>query len=107
MARKAKTEEFVLDSKDLVDKVKHIIKEGHARRIIIKNQKDEEMLTIPLTWAAVGTILAPVLAAVAAIATVVTKSKLVVEKKDDEEVVVKRKPKAKAKPKPKTTAKKK
>lgn len=94
MAR-TKKEEFVLDSKDLVDKVKQIIKEGNARRIIIKNQKDEEMLTIPLTWAAVGTILAPVLAAVAAIATVVSKSKLVVEKKDDEELVVKKKPKAK------------
>lgn len=86
MVRKKSTfrekEEFVVDGKDVVDKVKQIIKEGNARRIIIKDKKDKTFMEIPLTVAAVGAVLVPVLAALGALAALVAECKIVVEKKD-------------------------
>lgn len=76
-----KKEEFTIDGSEVLAKVKEIIKEGNARRIIIKNKEDKTLIEIPLTWAAVGTILAPILAAVGALAALVTECKIIVEKK--------------------------
>ena len=73
-----KKEEFVVDGKDVVEMVKKIIKEGNARKIIIQNQKGKEMMTIPLTFAAVGTLLVPVLAGIGAMAALITKCKIIV-----------------------------
>ncbi len=74
-------EEFKVSGEEILKKVKEIIKEGNARKIIIKNEKDESIMEIPLTFAVVGAVLLPVLAAVGAIAGIVTKCTLVVEKK--------------------------
>ena len=76
-----KKEEFKISGEEVVAKVKEIIKEGHARRIIIKNENGEDLIVIPLTVAAVGAIIAPVLAAVGALAALVTKCTIIVEKK--------------------------
>ncbi len=76
------TEEFKIDGKELYAKVKSVIQEGNARRITIKNESGETLLEIPLVLGAVGVILAPVLAAVAAIAALVTKCTIVVEKRE-------------------------
>ncbi len=35
------TEEFKVSGEEILKKVKEIIKEGNARKIIIKNEKDE------------------------------------------------------------------
>ncbi|MBI5072168.1 DUF4342 domain-containing protein [Candidatus Falkowbacteria bacterium] len=75
------TEEFKVSGEEILKKVKEIIKEGNARKIIIKNEKDESIMEIPLTFAVVGAVLLPVLAAVGAIAGILTKCTLVVEKK--------------------------
>lgn len=74
-------EEFRINGEDLVKKVKDLIKEGNARRIIIKNEKDESILEIPLTFGVVGVALVPVLAAVGAVAALLTKCTIIVEKK--------------------------
>lgn len=74
-------EEFKISGEEVVAKVKEIIKEGHARRIIIRNENGDDLIVIPLTIAAVGAILAPVLAAVGALAALVTKCTIVVERK--------------------------
>ena len=76
------TEEFKVNGEQLVAKVKEIIHEGNIRRIIIK-QNDKTLLEIPVTWAAVGTIIAPVLAAVGARAALVAECTIVVEKRDE------------------------
>lgn len=76
-----KKEEFSINGEEVLAKVKEIIKAGHARRIIIRNEKGDDLLVIPLTFAAVGAIIAPVLAAVGALAALVTKCTIVVEKK--------------------------
>lgn len=51
-----KQEEFKVSGDDLVKKVKEIIKKGNARKIIIKNEKGEEVMTLPLTIGVVGTL---------------------------------------------------
>jgi hypothetical protein len=74
-------EEFKITGDELVKKVKEIIKAGNARMIIIKNEKGEEIVSMPLTVGVVGTLLAAPLAAVGAIAALVTHCTLIVVKK--------------------------
>ena len=76
-----KKEEFKVSGEDIIGKIKEIIKEGNARRIIIKNEDGESVAEFPLTIGAVGALIAPILAAVGAIAALLTKCTIVVEKK--------------------------
>jgi len=73
-------EEFRVSGEELVEKIKEIIKEGNARKIIIKNEDGESVAEFPLTIGAVGALIAPMLAAVGAIAALLTKCTIVVEK---------------------------
>jgi hypothetical protein len=75
-------ESFKVSGDELMSKIKEIIKEGNARRVIIKNEKEETIIEFPLTIGAIGVVLAPVFAAVGAIAALVTDCTIVVEKKD-------------------------
>lgn len=75
-------EEFQVLGSNLVDKVKELIHEGNVQRIIIKNEQGLTLVEIPVTLAAIGVIAAPVLAAVGAIAGIVTKCTLVVERRE-------------------------
>lgn len=76
----ARTEEFKVSGDELVDKVKQLIKEGNVRRIILKNKEGKTLIEVPLTIGVVGIVLAPVLAAVGAIAALVTECSIVVER---------------------------
>ena len=76
-----KTEEFSVSGDQLLSTVKDIIKAGNARRLAIKNQEGKTLIVIPLTIGLVGAALLPVWAAVGAIAALVTKCTIVVEKK--------------------------
>src|SRR5712692_2620424 len=73
-------EEIQVLGRDLVDRVKALIHEGNVNRIIIKDDKGNTFVEIPVTVAAVGTVLAPVLAAVGAISALVAKFKIVIER---------------------------
>jgi hypothetical protein len=75
-------EEINVMSSHLVEKVKELIHEGNVQRIIIKNEQGHTLVEIPVTLAAIGVIAAPVLAAVSAIAGIVTKCTLVVERRE-------------------------
>lgn len=75
------TEEFKVTGDEILRKVKELIQEGNARRIIIKNEDGVSLIEIPLTLGAVGVLIAPVLAAIGAIAAIVTKCTIVVVKK--------------------------
>ena len=77
----SKREEFKVNGDEIVKKIKELIKEGNIRRIIIKNEKDETIVEFPLTIAVVGTVIAPVLAAVGALAALMTNCTIVVERK--------------------------
>lgn len=76
-----KQEEFKVSGDELIKKVKEIIREGNARAIIIKNEEGKEIIQVPLTIGAVGALLAPPLAAVGAVAALLTKCTIVVVKR--------------------------
>lgn len=73
-------EEFKVAGKDVVEKVRELIHEGNVRRVIIKNEQGHTVVEIPLTVATVGAVAAPVLAAVGALAAVMTHCQIVVER---------------------------
>ena len=66
------TDEMLVTSNELVDRIKKLVADGNVRRLIIRKPDGESLLEIPLTaGVAVGgtvTILAPVLAAIGALA---------------------------------------
>ncbi len=76
------TEEFTVSGEQLIAKVKAIIHEGNIRRIIIKNEEGKTIVEFPMTLGVVGVVLAPGLAALGAIAALVTKCTIIVEKED-------------------------
>lgn len=79
-------EEYKVSGDDIMKKVKEIIKAGNARRIILKNEKGESLMEIPLTFAVVGAVLAPVLAAVGALAALLTECTITVIRKEQDKI---------------------
>jgi hypothetical protein len=73
-------EEMQVLGRDLVEKVRALIHEGNVRRIIIKDERGHTFIEIPVTFAAIGIIAAPTLAAVAALSVMFTKFTVVVER---------------------------
>jgi hypothetical protein len=74
------TENIEVAGSELVDRTKELIAEGNVRRLIIRNQDDEKMLEVPLTTGVVVggafTLLAPVLAALGAMAALLARVKV-------------------------------
>jgi hypothetical protein len=64
---------------ELLEKVKQLVHEGNVRRIVIK-QGDRSIAEFPLTAGVVGAVFAPMLAAVGAIAALVTDCSIAVER---------------------------
>ncbi|HEX8990853.1 MAG TPA: DUF4342 domain-containing protein [Anaerolineales bacterium] len=77
-----RTEEFHVNGEELLGRVKQLVHEGNVRRIIIKNKEGAVLVEVPLTFGVVGALLAPSLAAVGAIAALLTEATVVVEKSD-------------------------
>jgi len=77
---KENNEEFEVKGEDLLRKIKELIKEGNIRKITIKSEEGKTLIQIPLTLGVVGAILLPVWAAIGAIAAVVTKATISVER---------------------------
>lgn len=78
---KTKKEEFMkVNGEELIKKVKDLIKEGNVRRITIKEKTGKTIIDIPLTVGVVGAVLAPVLAAVGAIAALISECTIAVER---------------------------
>jgi hypothetical protein len=76
-----KKETFEIKGDDLVAKFKELLHEGNVRRIIIKDKAGESLVEFPVTIGVVGAVIAPVLAAVGAIAALVSECSIVVERK--------------------------
>lgn len=82
MKNTQKTEEFRVGRDEIMSTIQKIVKEGNARRIIIKNEKDDTIMEFPLAIGAVGVLLAPMLAAIGAATAVLTNCTIVVEKRN-------------------------
>ncbi len=74
------TEEHKVSGKNLLDRVKEIVRQGNIRRITIKNAEGKSLIEIPLTIGVVGVALLPVWAAIGAIVALAADYTLVVEK---------------------------
>jgi hypothetical protein len=72
-------ESFKVTGEQLLDAVKRVLHEGNVRRVIIK-QDGRSVVEFPLTVGVIGAVLAPVLAAVGAIAAVLTECTIEVER---------------------------
>jgi len=77
---KFRTEEFHINGEDLLARIKKLVHEGNIRRIIIKDKDGKTVMEIPMTFGVVGALLAPQLAAIGAIAALITEATVVVEK---------------------------
>ena len=75
-----RTEEFHVNGEELLSKIKKLVHEGNIRKIIIKDKDGKVLIEFPLTIGVVGLVLVPTLAAVGAIAALVTEATIVVEK---------------------------
>lgn len=76
-------EEFEVKGDDLLGRIKELIAEGNVRRVTIKSADGRTMLEIPLTIGVVGALIAPVAAAIGAVAALVTECTISVTRVDD------------------------
>ncbi|MFB0558336.1 MAG: DUF4342 domain-containing protein [Candidatus Bathyarchaeia archaeon] len=74
-------EEFQVSADDLVKRVKELVHEGNIRRIVVRNERGETLLEIPMTIGVIGAIFAPYLAALGAIAALATRCTIAVERR--------------------------
>jgi Domain of unknown function (DUF4342) len=79
MAERAVWETIEIKGEQLLAKIKELIAEGNVRRVRIR-QKDHLIAEFPLTIGVVGAVLAPVLAAVGALAALLTECSIDVER---------------------------
>ncbi len=81
-----KKDVYHISADGLVGKVKEIINDAKVKKLVIKDDKDRILISIPITWGTAGAaatiVLAPWLAALGVIAGLVTKCTIEVEKQD-------------------------
>ncbi len=73
-------ETFTLSGENLLKKIKDLIAEGNIRKITIIDKAGKELMSFPMTIGLVGALLAPVLAAVGAMAALVGECSITVER---------------------------
>jgi hypothetical protein len=78
--KKTTEETFRVSGEQLLAKVKELIKEGNIRRITIKDKDNKTLVEFPLTIGVIGAVFAPVLAAVGALAALLTECTITVER---------------------------
>jgi hypothetical protein len=80
--KQTQTEEFHVSGDELLKKVKSLIAEGNIRKITIKNKAGEPIIVFPLTFGVVGAVISPVLAAIGALAALISECTISVERKN-------------------------
>ena len=79
-----RVEEFVVSGDTLIAKLKEILHEGGIRRVSLQTEEGKTLIEVPLALgvagAMAGALLAPVWAAIGAIAALVVKLRIVVER---------------------------
>jgi len=83
MSENYRTEEFKVEGEKVVAKIKEIFHEGNIRKVIIKDKEGKALIEIPMTFGVVGALIAPQLAAIGAIAALLTEATIVVEKQEN------------------------
>ena len=82
-------EEIEVTGSALVERFKELVQEGNTRRVVIKTQEGFELMTVPLTFGVVaGGLVAwasPILAALGALAGIVSRVKLEVLREEGDD----------------------
>ena len=73
-------ETFAVKGEEILQKVKDLIEEGNVRKISIHDKTGKEIMSFPLTIGVVGALLAPLLAAVGALAALIGDCDISVER---------------------------
>lgn len=74
------TEEVKVKGERLLETVKRLVQEGNVRSITIKDKHGKKIATFPLTFGVIGALVAPVFAAIGAIAALVTECTISIER---------------------------
>jgi Domain of unknown function (DUF4342) len=82
MTERTWTETIKVTGAQLVEAAKKILHEGNVRRVIIK-QGDHTVAEFPLSVGVIGAVIAPILAAIGALAAVLNECTIEVERADD------------------------
>jgi hypothetical protein len=77
------SEEYRTRGENLLARVKELVREGNVRRIIIKNDHGTPLVELPLTIGVLGAALAPALAAIGAVAALVTDCTIEVQRESE------------------------
>ncbi len=80
LVSKKTQEEFKVEGKKVVSKVKALIKEGNVRKITVKDSKGKVILSLPVTAGVVGALLLPPLVVIGAIAALLTECTITVQR---------------------------
>ena len=80
----SRVEEFQLKGEEVVAKVKELVREGNVRRIMVSDADGKTLVEIPLTVGVVGALLLPALAALGAVAALLTDCTITVVRQDPE-----------------------
>ncbi|HMV28159.1 MAG TPA: DUF4342 domain-containing protein [Anaerolineales bacterium] len=80
MSERTYTEEFRVEGEKIIAKIKELLHEGNIRKVIIKDKDGKVLMEIPVTIGVVGVLIAPQLAALGAIAALLTEATVIVEK---------------------------
>ena len=80
---KVRVEEFEVTGERLLATVKELVHQGNVRRIVIRNAKGLTLLEIPLVLGIAGAVFVPVWAAIGALAALLAKFTLVIERVQD------------------------
>jgi hypothetical protein len=76
------TEEYTVNSDNLIERVKQLLHEGNVTRVIVKDENDRALFEIPATVGVIGAVFAPWLAALGVIAALATRCRIVVERRE-------------------------
>jgi len=76
-------ETFSLKGENLLKKIKDLIEEGNVRKISIHDKAGKEIMSLPLTLGVVGAVIAPILAAVGALAALIGECSISVEREEE------------------------
>lgn len=85
MDNRKPTERIRVAGEKTLSEVRRLVHEGNVRRLIIRNEDERVLIEIPVTVGAVGVLLAPVAAAVGAVAALVKHCTIEVERAADVE----------------------
>jgi hypothetical protein len=76
----ARKEEFTVKGEELLKKVKELIAEGNIRRISVKDKEGKVIAEFPVTIGVIGALVVPMLAAIGALAALLSECTISVER---------------------------